>query len=197
MPGASAWEGRSGVAGVLSALVAALGTEFGKLKYVHHTIDTYSGFQWAIALSSEKADSVIMHLLEVMAIMGIPAQIKTDNAPAYVSAVQIFIESFIHVLMQYYVTFESLRVFGASGTDTNENGWHRKFIILKMCHQSHAMAYMKVAVNNHYYPTVSRIIFPGNYLLPVAHMLFLPSFPPLSLSHGIGNGIWKYFILVD
>ncbi|KAL6031758.1 hypothetical protein STEG23_037209 [Scotinomys teguina] len=59
--------------------------EFGKLKYVHHTIDTYSGFQWATALSSEKADSVIMHLLEVMAIMGIPAQIKTDNAPAYVS----------------------------------------------------------------------------------------------------------------
>ncbi|KAL6035037.1 hypothetical protein STEG23_037457 [Scotinomys teguina] len=59
--------------------------EFGKLKYVHHTIDTYSGFQWATALSSEKADSVITHLLEIMAIMGIPAQIKTDNAPAYVS----------------------------------------------------------------------------------------------------------------
>ncbi|KAL6031325.1 hypothetical protein STEG23_000678 [Scotinomys teguina] len=59
--------------------------EFGKLKYVHHSIDTYSGFQWATALSSEKADSVITHLLEVMAIMGIPAQIKTDNAPAYVS----------------------------------------------------------------------------------------------------------------
>ncbi|KAL6030846.1 hypothetical protein STEG23_024726 [Scotinomys teguina] len=59
--------------------------EFGKLKYVHHTIHTYSGFQWATALSSEKADSVIKHLLEVMAIMGIPAQIKTDNAPAYVS----------------------------------------------------------------------------------------------------------------
>ncbi|KAL6045669.1 hypothetical protein STEG23_015755 [Scotinomys teguina] len=59
--------------------------EFGKLKYVHHTIDTYSGFQWATALSSEKVDSVITHLLEVMAIMGIPAQIKTDNAPAYVS----------------------------------------------------------------------------------------------------------------
>ena len=59
--------------------------EFGKLKYVHHTIDTYSGFQWATALSSEKADSVITHLLEVMAIMGIPTQIKTDNGPAYVS----------------------------------------------------------------------------------------------------------------
>ena len=45
----------------------------------------YSGFQWATALSSEKADSVITHLLEVMAIMGIPAQIKTDNGPSYVS----------------------------------------------------------------------------------------------------------------
>ncbi|MBV2133725.1 DDE-type integrase/transposase/recombinase [Pseudomonas sp. MAP12] len=59
--------------------------EFGNLKYVHHTIDTFSGFQWATALNSEKADSVITHLLEVMAVMGIPAQIKTDNAPAYVS----------------------------------------------------------------------------------------------------------------
>ena len=57
-------------------------TEFGKL---NHAIDTYSGLQWATALSSEKADSVITHLLEVMAIMGIPAQIKTDNGPAYVS----------------------------------------------------------------------------------------------------------------
>ena len=53
--------------------------EFGKLKYVHHTIDTYSGFQWATVLSSEKTDPVITHLLEVMAIMGIPVQIKTDS----------------------------------------------------------------------------------------------------------------------
>jgi transposase InsO family protein len=60
-------------------------TEFGKLKYVHHTIDTHSGFQWATALASEKADSVITHLLEVMAIMGIPIQIKTDNGPGYIS----------------------------------------------------------------------------------------------------------------
>ena len=50
--------------------------EFGKLKYVHHIIDTYSGFLWATALSSEKTDSVITYLLEVMDIMGIPAQIK-------------------------------------------------------------------------------------------------------------------------
>lgn len=35
--------------------------KFGKLKYVHHTIDTFSGFQWTTALSSEKADSVITY----------------------------------------------------------------------------------------------------------------------------------------
>ena len=58
--------------------------EFGKLEYVHYTIDKYSGFQWSAALSSDKTNSVITHLLEVMTIMGIPVQIKTDNAPAYV-----------------------------------------------------------------------------------------------------------------
>ena len=58
--------------------------EFGKLKYVYHGIDTYSGFQWATALSSEKADLVITQLLEVTTIIDIPIQIKKDNVPAYV-----------------------------------------------------------------------------------------------------------------
>lgn len=59
--------------------------EFGKLKYARHTTGTYLGFQWETALSSVKSDYVIIHLLEVMAIIAIPVQIKTDNAPAYVS----------------------------------------------------------------------------------------------------------------
>ena len=50
--------------------------EFGKLKYVNYTIDTYSGFQCAIALSSEKTDLVITHLLEIMALMGIPSKMS-------------------------------------------------------------------------------------------------------------------------
>lgn len=53
--------------------------------------DTYSGFQRKTALSSEKADSVIIHLLEVMAIMGIPVHSKSDNAPAYVSNKTVFL----------------------------------------------------------------------------------------------------------
>ena len=59
--------------------------EGGKLKYVHHTIDTYLSILWGTALSLEKPDSAITHLLEIMDFMGIPAQIKTDSGPAYVS----------------------------------------------------------------------------------------------------------------
>jgi hypothetical protein len=58
-------------------------TEFGKLKCVFHTIDTYSEFQWATALASEKSDSVITHLLAVMVIMGIPTQIKMEQSSIY------------------------------------------------------------------------------------------------------------------
>jgi hypothetical protein len=63
-------------------------TECGKLKYVHHTIDTYCGSQWTTALASEKADFVIMHLLEVMVmyIIGIPIQIKMTSGLACVSS---------------------------------------------------------------------------------------------------------------
>ncbi|KFP06740.1 hypothetical protein N300_13691, partial [Calypte anna] len=59
--------------------------EFGRLKYVHVTIDTYSHFIWATAQSGEKALQVIWHLTMCFAVMGVPEHIKTDNGPAYVS----------------------------------------------------------------------------------------------------------------
>lgn len=37
-----------------------------------------------MAIGFEKADSVIIHLLEVVTIIGISVQIKTDNTPTYV-----------------------------------------------------------------------------------------------------------------
>ena len=60
-----------------------------KIKVCAHTSDICSGFQWAIALSSEKADSVITQHLEVKAIMGIPVQLKMDNDTSYVSSKMI------------------------------------------------------------------------------------------------------------
>ena len=70
--------------------------QFSKLRYVHHTIDTYSGFQWATTLALIKADSVITHLLEVMAIIRTPRQIRTDNALAFVSSKM---EQFLHIII--------------------------------------------------------------------------------------------------
>ena len=52
---------------------------------IYDTTDTCSEVQWTSALSSEKADSVITHLLEVMSMMEIPIQIRTDNCLVYIS----------------------------------------------------------------------------------------------------------------
>jgi hypothetical protein len=40
--------------------------------FIYHLIDICSEFQWAFALSSEKGDSVISHLLKIMAILEMP-----------------------------------------------------------------------------------------------------------------------------
>lgn len=58
--------------------------ESGKLNFVYCTRETHSGFQWATAFSYEKADPLVRHLLESMAIIWIPVQIKTDNDFTYV-----------------------------------------------------------------------------------------------------------------
>ena len=59
--------------------------EFGRLKYVHVTVDTFSKMIWATALPGEKVQHVCKHLLVCFAVLGVPEEIKTDNGPAYVS----------------------------------------------------------------------------------------------------------------
>lgn len=58
---------------------------FGKLKYVHVSIDTYSGLIFASAHSGERIKDVKSHCLQAFAFMNVPRQIKTDNGPAYTS----------------------------------------------------------------------------------------------------------------
>lgn len=60
-------------------------TEFGKLSYVHVTVDTYSHMVFASARTGEAVKDVIQHLVQSFSYMGIPKKIKTDNAPAYVA----------------------------------------------------------------------------------------------------------------
>ena len=53
---------------------------------MYYNINAYSGFQWATASNTKKADSTVLHVLAAMAIIRILIQITTDNAPVCVSS---------------------------------------------------------------------------------------------------------------
>ncbi|NXH37553.1 POK11 protein, partial [Dicaeum eximium] len=58
---------------------------FGNLKYVHVSVDTFSGAVFASAHSGEKTKDLKAHLLRAFATLGVPKQIKTDNGPGFKS----------------------------------------------------------------------------------------------------------------
>ncbi|KFO59753.1 hypothetical protein N302_09340, partial [Corvus brachyrhynchos] len=59
--------------------------EFGRFKYVHVSIDTFSSAMWASAHTGEKGHDVIAHWKLAFSILGVPSSVKTDNGPAYAS----------------------------------------------------------------------------------------------------------------
>ncbi|KGL91814.1 hypothetical protein N301_12891, partial [Charadrius vociferus] len=59
--------------------------EFGKLKYVHVSVDTWSCAVWATAQAGETSRCAQSHFRQAFAVLGIPKQIKTDNGPACTS----------------------------------------------------------------------------------------------------------------
>ncbi|RMC11026.1 hypothetical protein DUI87_12218 [Hirundo rustica rustica] len=59
--------------------------EFGRQKYIHVSIDTFSGAVFASAHTGEKAGDAIKHLIHTFSFLGIPKELKTDNGPAYKS----------------------------------------------------------------------------------------------------------------
>lgn len=59
--------------------------EFGRLKYIHSSIDTFSGALFASCHTGESAKDVCRHFASAFGVLGIPSQIKTDNGPAYIS----------------------------------------------------------------------------------------------------------------
>ncbi|NWU28443.1 POK8 protein, partial [Dyaphorophyia castanea] len=57
--------------------------EFSRLKYVHVTIDTFSGAVYASAHAGEKTEHAKKHLLQAFVVLEVPRQLKTDNGPVY------------------------------------------------------------------------------------------------------------------
>lgn len=60
--------------------------EFGKLQFIHVSIDTFSGFIIPSLHSGEKTKDVIAHCLHSFSVLGAPTQIKTDNGSGYTSS---------------------------------------------------------------------------------------------------------------
>ncbi|RMC21608.1 hypothetical protein DUI87_02475 [Hirundo rustica rustica] len=58
---------------------------FGRQRYVHVSIDTFSGAVYASAHSEEKSSDAMKHLIQALSFLGIPKSIKTDNGPMYIS----------------------------------------------------------------------------------------------------------------
>ena len=58
---------------------------FGRMQYVHVTVDTYSHLIFASAHTGERLRDVKSHCLQAFAYMGVPKIVKTDNGPAYTS----------------------------------------------------------------------------------------------------------------
>ncbi|KAM6394711.1 endogenous retrovirus group K member 18 Pol protein [Rhynochetos jubatus] len=59
--------------------------EFGRLKYVHVSVDTYSNAVVASAHTREKAKDAIRHWQKAFSMLGVPGTVKTNNGPAYVA----------------------------------------------------------------------------------------------------------------
>ena len=60
-------------------------SSFGKLSFVHVTVDTFSHVIIATACTREAVKDVIQHLFTCFSYLGLPKALKTDNAPAYTS----------------------------------------------------------------------------------------------------------------
>lgn len=73
---------------------------------IHHNTDTYSEFQWASALITEKTYSEFVHLLEVMDILKMPFQTDADDASTYDVSVRIqhLVDIMAQIILQTYLT---------------------------------------------------------------------------------------------
>ena len=57
----------------------------GKFSLLFVSVDTFSGFIWAMPVSSESSKHAISVLLLAFPVTGIPSVLKTDNGPAFTS----------------------------------------------------------------------------------------------------------------
>lgn len=60
---------------------------FGRLKYLHVSVDTFPDVIFASAHAGEKVKDVIKHFYQAFTMLSVPKNIKTDDSPAYSSKI--------------------------------------------------------------------------------------------------------------
>ncbi|RMC05604.1 hypothetical protein DUI87_17689 [Hirundo rustica rustica] len=58
---------------------------FGRQRYVHVSVDNFSGAVYASAHTGEKSSDATKHLIQAFSFLGIPKSVKTDNGPTFTS----------------------------------------------------------------------------------------------------------------
>uniref|UniRef100_A0A674GUK2 Uncharacterized protein n=1 Tax=Taeniopygia guttata TaxID=59729 RepID=A0A674GUK2_TAEGU len=81
----------------------------GRMKYVHVSVDTFSGAVFASAHAGEKAKDIEKHLIQAFAMLGVPKLIKTDNAPGYTS------KGFVSFLQQWGIEHKTGIAYSPTG----------------------------------------------------------------------------------
>lgn len=56
---------------------------FGRQKYVHMSVDTFSRTVYASAHTGEKSSDATKHLVQAFSFLGVPKVLKTDSGPTY------------------------------------------------------------------------------------------------------------------
>lgn len=126
---------------------------FGKLKFVHVSIDTFSGFIFASAHSGEATKDVISHVMQALMVLGQPKCIKTDNGPGYVSN-------------RFKQFCAQLGIKHVTGIPYNPQGQG----IVERAHQTLKNTLIKLASQEMLYP------MRGNQKILLAHALFVLNF---------------------
>ncbi|RMC05589.1 hypothetical protein DUI87_17674 [Hirundo rustica rustica] len=80
---------------------------FGRQRYIHVSVDTFSGAVYTSAHTGEKSSDAMKHLIQAFSFLGIPKSIKTDNGPTYTSKeFRSFLQQW-EVFHEHVVTLQS------------------------------------------------------------------------------------------
>ncbi|RMC19493.1 hypothetical protein DUI87_04105 [Hirundo rustica rustica] len=103
---------------------------FGRQRYVHVSVDTFSGAVYASAHTGEKSSDAMKHLIQAFSFLGIPKSIKTDNGPTYTS------KEFRSFLQQWGVEHKTGIPYSPTGQAIVERTHQNLKRVLSQQHQS-------------------------------------------------------------